>query len=154
MSPRIRWVIAVAVAAVVFTFVVWLDAIVIKNGPATTPPDAGEIYNPGGVWLRAFGSVTVAGAAILLAGLAWWSRSLTASLIFIVGGAAELLVAPTLYAFPGDWPYYLNLTLSWWTGLTAGPINAAQILGGALVVAGFVGLYSWATTRRVAVVDR
>jgi hypothetical protein len=56
--------------------------------------------------------------------------------------------------FPGDWPYYLNLTLSWWTGLTTGPINAAQILGGALIVAGFIGLYSWATTRRLAVVDR
>jgi hypothetical protein len=142
MSPRVRWVIAVAAAAVVFALIVWFDAVVVKND------------TPGGVWLYAVGSIAVAGAAILYAGLAWWSRSLTAGLIFIVGGAAELLVAPILYMFPGDWPYYLNLTLSWWTGLTAGPINAAPILGGALVVAGVIGLYSWATTRRLAVVDR
>ncbi len=81
------------------------------------------------------------------------ARSLTASLIFFVGGVAELLVAPALYTYPGDWPYYLNLTLTWWTGTTTGPLNAAQIMGGALVVAGVIGFYRWAFTRQLALKD-
>ena len=153
MSPRLRWVVAVAIAAGVFAVVVWLDAVVIKNGPATTPPEAGQIYNSGGVWLHAVGSVVIAGAAIAFATLAWWSRSLTASVIFFVAGAAELFVAPTLLTFPGDWPYYLNMTLRWWLDTTTGPLNAEQILGGALVVSGAIGLYRWAFTRQLALKD-
>ena len=152
MSPRIRWVIAVVVAAAVFAVVVWLDAIVVKNAQPP-PPDASIIRNPGGVWLLAFGSVVVGGASIAYASLAWWSRSLTASVIFFVGGAAELLVAPTLYMYPGDWPYYLNLSLTWWLDTTSGPVHAAQILGGALVVSGALGLYRWAFTRQLALKD-
>jgi len=154
MSPRVRWVIAVFAAAVVFGLLVWLDAIVVNNAQPR-PEEVGAFYirNPGGVQLLALGSVAVAAAAILYAGLAWWSRSLTASLIFVVGGAAELLVAPTLYMYPGDWAYYLNLTLTWWLSTTAGPLNAAQILGGALVVAGAIGIYRWAFTRQLALKD-
>ncbi len=152
MSPRVRWVIAVVVAAAVFAVVVWLDAIVVKNAQPP-PPDAFHIRNEGGVLLLAFGSVVVGGAAIVYATLARWSRSLTASLIFFVGGVAELLVAPALYMYPGDWPYYLNLTLTWWTGTTTGPLKAAQIMGGALVVAGAIGFYRWALTRRLALKD-
>ena len=152
MSPRIRWLIAVAIAMIVFAFVVWLDAIIVKNAQPP-PPDNAIIPNPGGVLLLAFGSVVVGGAAILYATLAWWSRSLTASVIFFVGGVAELLVAPALYMYPGDWIYYLNLTLTWWLERTTGPLNAAQILGGALVVSGAMGLYRWAFTRQLALKD-
>jgi hypothetical protein len=152
MSPRVRWLIAFAVAAVVFAVVVWLDAIVVKNAQPP-PPDPMIIPNPGGVLLLAFGSVVAAGAAILYAGLAWWSRSLTASVIFFVAGLAELLPAPALYMYPGDWPYYLNLTLTWWLDTTSGPVRAAQILGGALVVAGAIGFYRWAFTRQLALKD-
>ena len=137
MSPRLRWVVAALIAAAVFAVLVWLDTNL----------------NPGEAWLHAFGSVAVGGAAILYAGLAWWSRSLTASVIFFVGGAAELLVSPALLTFPGDWPYYLNMTLTWWTDTTTGPVNAAQVLGGALVVAGVIGLYRWAFTRQLALKD-
>jgi hypothetical protein len=152
MSPRLRWVVAVAIAAIGFAVVVWFDAIVVKNAQPP-PPDPMIIPNPGGVLLLAFGSVAVAGAAILYAGLAWWSRSLTASLIFFVGGVAQLLPAPALYMYPGDWPYYLNMTLDWWLERTTGPLDAAQILGGALVVAGAIGLYRWAFTRQLALKD-
>jgi hypothetical protein len=158
MSPRIRWVIAVVVAAAVFAVVVWLDAILVKNAQPLPPPSPNPdpfmiIRNPGGVLLLAFGSVVVGGAAIVYAAVAWWSRSLTASLIFFVGGVAELLVAPALYVYQGDWPYYLNLTLTWWIGTTTGPLNAAQIMGGALVVAGAIGFYRWAFTRQLALKD-
>ena len=83
MSPRIRWVTAVLVAAAVFAVVVWLDAIVVKNAQPP-PPDNFHVRNEGGVLLLAFGSVVVGGAAIAYASLAWWSRSLTASVIFFV----------------------------------------------------------------------
>lgn len=154
MSPRIRWVIAVLVAAAVFAVVVWLDAVVIKNAQPK-PEEVGAFYirNEGPVLLLAFGSIVIGGAAIAYATLAWWSRSLTASLIFFVGGVAELLVAPALYIYPFDWPYYLNLTLTWWLERTTGPLNAAQILGGALVVSGAIGLYRWAFTRQLALKD-
>ncbi|HUP82768.1 MAG TPA: hypothetical protein VM284_01095 [Candidatus Limnocylindria bacterium] len=149
---------AVVVAAAVFAVVVWLDAIVVKNAQPPPPPSPDPdpfmiIRNPGGVLLLAFGSVVVGGAAIVYAALAWWSRSLTASLIFFVGGVAEHLVAPALYIYPLNWPYYLNLTLTWWLERTTGPLNAAHILGGALVVSGALGLYRWAFTRQLALKD-
>ncbi|MEA2675891.1 MAG: hypothetical protein QOJ81_32 [Chloroflexota bacterium] len=151
MSPRTRGVGAVLVAALVFAILTWLDAAVLARGRA----EALATFNIGSfVWLGTFGTVAIAAAAILFGGLAWWSRSLLASAAFLIGGAAETLVLPVVYSFTGDWPLGLNQALIWWLTTTTGPLNAANVLGAALVVAGVIGLYRWAFTRRLAVVDR
>lgn len=151
MSPRLRSVIAVLIAAVVFFALTWLDAAVMARGR----DEALATFNMGSyMWLAAIGALAIAAAAILFAGLAWWSRSLVASVVFIVGGAAEMLVQPVVFTFPGEWLLGLNYALSWWITSTSGPLSAATTLGAALVVAGFIGVYRWAFTRRLAVVDR
>ena len=151
MSPRARGLIAVAIAAVVFVALTWIDAAVLARGR----DEALAAFNIGSyVWLGTLGTLVVAAAAILFGGLAWWSRSLLASAVFLVGGAAETLVQPVVFSFTGDWPLGLNQALTWWLTRTTGPVGAAAILGAALVVAAFIGLYRWATTRRLAVVDR
>ena len=148
MSPRTRGLAAIAIAAIVFFALVWLDAAVLAGRRDPTV----ETY-AGYAWLIALGFLATAAATILLAGLAWWSRSFIASLVFLVAGAAGLLVSPVLFTFPGDWPYYLNLTLDWWLKTTSGPLHAAAFLDAALTVAGVIGFYRWAFTRRLAVVD-
>ena len=150
MSPRVRGLAATAVAAVVFIALTWFDSSVLASGQ----DEAQATFNVGYVWLSALGTLAIATATIAFAGLAWWSRSFLASLVFLVTGAAGLLVSPVLSTFPGDWPYYLNMTLTWWLNTTSGPLHAASILDAALVVAGLIGFYRWAFTRRLAVVDR
>lgn len=151
MSPQARGLVVVAIAGVVFFALTWLDAAVMARGRG----QAMATFNMGSyMWLAALGALAIAAAAILFAGLAWWSRSLVASAVFIVGGAAEMLVQPVAFTFTGEWILGLNYALSWWITSTSGPLNAATTLGAALVVAGLIGLYRWATTRRLAVVDR
>ena len=150
MSPRVRWVIAVLVAAITFGVLVWFDAEPMKHAQQ----DAAAFFHLANfMWLYAAAVIVVAGAAVLFAGLTWWSRSLMGSVIFFVGGAAQLLVMPLVFTFTGDWPLGLNLALSWWIQTTSGPLNAAQILGGALVIAGAIGFYRWAFTRQLALKD-
>lgn len=151
MSPRARGLVAIAIAAVVFFALTWVDAAVMARGRDQA---LATFQMSSYLWLGTLGVLAVATAAILFAGLAWWSRSLAASVVFVLGGAAQMLVQPILFTFPGDWTLGLNQALSWWLSSTSGPIGAAPMLGAALVVGGVVGLYRWATTRRLAVVDR
>ncbi len=151
MSPRARGLVAIGIAAVVFVVLTWFDTTVVKQAQT----DSAASFTAGNVmWLIAAGLIAVAGGAILYAGLAWWSRSFLASLVFLVAGGAGILVSPLLFTFPGDWPYYLNLTLVWWLDTATGPVHAAAMLDAALVVSGVVGFYRWATTRRLALTDR
>jgi hypothetical protein len=151
MSPRARWMVAVVIAGVVFFALTWLDAAVL----AGERERAAATFNMGSyMWLWALGTLAVMAAAVLFTGLAWWSRSLAGSVIFLMGGAAAMLVAPVVFTFTGDWPLGLNLALSWWVITTGGPPSAATLLGAALVIAGFIGIYRWATTRRLALTDR
>jgi hypothetical protein len=150
LSPRVRWLIAVFFAAVVFGVLVWFDANMLKNAQQ----EAAAFFRLANyMWVQAGATVVVAGAVILYAGLAWWARSLVCSIIFFVGGLAELLVLPTVFTFTGDWPLGINLALTWWVTTTSGPLNAAQLLGGALVLAGAIGFYRWAFTRQLALRD-
>lgn len=151
MSPRTRGIVAVGIATVVFFALTWLDAAVMARGRG----NAMATFNMGSyMWLAALGALAIAAAAILFAGLAWWSRSLVASVVFVVAGALEMLVQPVVFTFTGEWFLGLNYALTWWVTTTSGPLNAAATLGAALVVAGVIGLYRWAFTRRLAVVDR
>jgi hypothetical protein len=151
MSSRTRGIVAVVVAAVVFFALAWVDAAVLARGR----DQALATFSMGSyLWVAALGTLAVAGSAILFAGLAWWSRSFVASVVFLLAGAAEMLVQPLVFTFAGDWLLGLNIALSWWIINTDGPLNAALFLGAALIVAGLIGLYRWATTRRLAVVDR
>jgi hypothetical protein len=150
MSPRTRSVVAVLVAAVVFAVLTWFDTTVVKQSEA----DASATFTLGSMlWLYTLGSLAVAAATILFAGLAWWSRSLVAGAVFLLGGAAEVLIQLVPFT-GGPWPLNLHLALLWWANLTNGPLRAAYALGAALLVAGVIGLYRWAFTRRLAVVDR
>jgi hypothetical protein len=150
MSPRVRGLMAIAIAAIMFLALTWFDAVVLASGQA----EAQATFNVGYVWLSALGALAIAAAVILFATLAWWSRSFVASLVFLAAGGVGILVSPVLFTFPGDWPYYLNMTLSWWLSTTSGPLHAAALLDAALLVAGLIGFYRWAFTRRLAVVDR
>jgi hypothetical protein len=106
------------------------------------------------VWLGALGGLAVAAAIVLYAGLAWWARSLIASAVFVLVGAALTLVFPIYLTFPGPWPLNLDQAFLWWLTTAYGPLNSGNSLGAGLAVAGVIGLYRWATTRRLAVVDR
>ena len=151
MSPRARGLTAIVVGALLFAVLVWFDADPLKHAQQ----EAAAFFRlTNYMWLYAFSLPVVVGGVILYSGLAWWSRSLAASLVFLLGGAAELTVLPVVFTFTGDWPLGLNQAMSWWVITTSGPLNAAGILGAGLFIAGFVGLYRWAVTRRLAVVDR
>ena len=151
MSPRARGLLTIGIAALVFFALTWVDAAVMARGRDEA---LATFQMSSYLWLGSVGVLAVATAAILFAGLAWWSRSLAASVVFVVAGAAQMLVQPILFTFPGDWPLGLNQALTWWLISTSGPLGAAPMLGAALVVAGIIGIYRWATTRRLAVVDR
>jgi hypothetical protein len=143
--------VTIAIAALVFFGLTWADAAVLARGR----DEALATFNMASyIWLGTLGMIVITTAAIFLSGLAWWARSLAASVVFVLGGAAQMLVQPVVFTFTGDWILGLNQALSWWIVSTSGPLNAAMILGAALIVAGVIGLYSWATTRRLAVVDR
>jgi hypothetical protein len=151
VSSRARGLVAIVIAAIVFGVLVWFDADPLKHAQQ----EAAAFFRlQNFMWLNAVSLVVVVGAAIAYGGLAWWSRSFAAGLVFLLGGIAELLVAPIVFTFTGDWPLGLNIALSWWVTTTSGPLNAAGILAAGLVIAGPIGLYRWAVTRRLAVVDR
>jgi hypothetical protein len=146
MSPRTRGIVAVAIATLVLFALIWLDVGALANAR----DQASATFRIGNyAWLGALGAVAVAAAAILFAGLAWWSRSLVASVAFVVAGAAGTLAMPLVFGVPGEWPLGLNYALSWWITTTSGPLGAAPTLAAALVVAGVIGLYRWAVTRRL-----
>ena len=150
MSPRTRGLAVIAIAAVVFAALVWADAAVLARGR----DQALATFNMSSfIWLLTAANLVVVAAAILFAGLAWWSRSLLASIVFLLGGAAQTLVVAAVFTFTGDWPLGLNLALSWWITTSAGPANAATILGAGLIIAGLIGFYRWAFTRRLTVTD-
>ena len=143
MERRYRWVVALIVAAVVFAAVVWFDAKVLHDAQKEA---AAQFEMSGFLWLASLGAFAVAAAAIIFGGLAWWSRSLLVSAVFLIAGLAETFVQPIVFSNLG--PQAVRDLLSSWLIGTSGTLGAAMILGAALAVAGFVGLIAWSRRER------
>jgi hypothetical protein len=133
-------------AAVVFGVVVWYDAGFLA--PAQHEAQASFSVSSV-VWLMALGTLLVAGAVILFAGLAWWAESLLASIAFLLAGLLETLLYPLVFGNYGL-PDAVQYNAVGWLQWTSGPLSTASILGAALAVAGLVGIYRWLITRQAA----
>ena len=149
MSAGLRFLISVVVAAVVFGVVVWYDAGFL----AQAREEASATFSSSStIWLTTLGTLLIAGAAMLYAGLAWWAESLLVSIGFLLAGLLETLIQALVFGNYGL-PDAVRDNGSGWLLWTTGPLGAASILGAALAVAGVVGIYRWLITRQAAEVE-
>jgi hypothetical protein len=159
MSKTGRTYVALAGAALALVIAGWFDNAVLRD--ALRYADA--TFNPIGVTgLFAFGSVLVAGSALVVAVLAWRTASVAVGLAYgVVGGffvalpwlvwnlAAQVNGTPAL--LPEPLAYVLGRIYIW---TSDGSLNAVGTIGAAMLIAGVASLVRSSRRRGVAASGR
>lgn len=144
MSKSGRALVALAVAAIVLVVAVWYDAGVLAEaelrGKATFDTGSTMI-------LVSLGSFLVAGSVLLLARLAWNSRSMAVGVIYLVAGAFFAFLPWTFTSFTtyrNDVPPLLPDPLAKVLGdlylAAVGPLNAVVIIGAGMAIGGVAAM--------------
>ena len=128
MSNLPRSALAIAAAAVALLALAWFDSTVIRDAQR----QAAATFSPAPSYAPwALGLFLTAGAVLMLALLAWWSRSLAVGVLYAVVGAFLAVLPWILWTFaaqvndtPPVLPEPLVTALSDLYQGTAGPLNA------------------------------
>ena len=136
--PRLgRASLALVALAAVLVAIWWLDHMVIPYPTVGTYADETMYESP----LRSLGYVAIVGAALVLARLAWWSRSAVVGTTYLVVGAFFAML-PWVYVFffphglPAVLPTGLARVVKELRMVTAGPLDAFVTLGGVMAIVG------------------
>lgn len=128
--------------------VLWVSAWFDHTWLADVQRRAGASFDPiGVVWTLGVGSLAVAGAVLLLAILAWRSRSVLVATAYAVVGAFFTFLPTILWQFAashnGDSPV-LPQPLADVVGqvyfASTGPVNAVETVGAGMLIVGMAGL--------------
>ncbi len=149
-SPKLgRASSALVAAAAVLVAIWWLDHLVIPY-PTVPEYDTDPVYyDP----IRSLGYFAMAGGALVLARLAWWSRSAVVGTTYLIVGAG-LALLPWIYVYfvPDPYsgtPYWGALPASLASAIKelrraiAGPLDAFGTVGGVLAIVGVFVLARW-----------
>jgi hypothetical protein len=129
MSRAGRTALALVAALGVLAAMAWFDAAVLLQAEqrARAAFDSGQAALP-----FSLGSFAIAGSVLLLAHLAWASRSMAIGVIYLVVGAFFALLR---------WlPDPLASAVSYLYVTTVGPLNAVVVIGAGMAIAGVVVL--------------
>ena len=135
-----RAALALIVAVGVLAVMAWLDTTVVREALQRGRPtfELGQY-----TLLRALGSFATAAAVVLLALLAWGSRSVAVGMIYLVVGAFVALlpwIAHTFATSHNDVPAlmpdaFARAVFDLYVA-TDGPLNAAGVIGAGMAIAG------------------
>ena len=127
--------------------VIWFDAVILVNARLQGQSNL-QLSNYSFLWI--VGSVAVAAAVLLLGLLAYWGRSISVGIVYLIVGA--ILLATPLVIISNGTPLssLLNDLLGDVFLATNGPMGAAVVLGAALVIAGIVSISLGIQARRTA----
>jgi hypothetical protein len=135
-----RSVLALVAAGVVLAVMAWFDSTIMHEARQR----AAATFDPGGVQvLGSLGTIAEAGAVLLLALLAWRSRSRAVGAAYIVVGLFFAILPWFVWTFAAqsnDTPPVLPDPLPGVLGdlyqATSGPLNAIGTIGAGMAIAG------------------
>jgi hypothetical protein len=140
MSRVGRSALALAAAVVVLVMIAWFDTTVVSDA---AQQGAQSFDNRRYVLVAALGTILIAGSVLLLALLAWRSRSVAVGVVYTAVGAyfaLQLWVWMNLAAQVNDTPpvlpYPLDRVVNHIFSATYGRLNAVGIVGAGMLVAG------------------
>jgi hypothetical protein len=140
MSRVGRSAVALAAAAVVLAVMAWFDTTVVSNAAQR---EAQTFDMSGYALVEALGTILIAGSVLLLALLAWRSRSVAVGVAYALVGAYFALQLWITWTFaaqangaPPVLPYPLDRAVNHVFSATYGRLNAVGIVGAGMLVAG------------------
>lgn len=140
MSKVGRTALALVAAAVVLVVMAWFDTTVVRDA---IQQGRANFDSSQSTLIMSLGTVASAGAVLLLALLAWWSRSAAVGALYAAVGAyfafqlwIWMNLAGTRNDTPPMLPHPLDSAVNHIHLATAGPLNAVGIIGGGMLVAG------------------
>lgn len=144
MSKTGRAALAFGAAAVTLPALAWLDGTVMRD--AQRYASANFDFGPAAV-VSALVSMAVAGTVLLLAQLAWRSRSSLVGLAYVLVGAFLTFFTWVLFTLaagrngaPPALPEPIATAVSWLYVASVGPLNAVIIVGGGMLLIGITVL--------------
>jgi hypothetical protein len=140
MSKVGRTALALVAAAVALVAITWFDTTVVHDA---AQQGAQAFDHSQYALFASLGTVASAGAVLLLALLAWWSRSAAVGVLYAAVGAYfafQLWIWMNLAGQRNDTPpmlpYPLDSAVNHIHLATAGPLNAVGIIGAGMLIAG------------------
>lgn len=128
--------------------VLWVSAWLDHVWLAGLQRQAGASFDPTGViWALGVGALVVAGAVLLLAILAWRSRSVAVSMVYAVVGAFFTFLPTLLWQFsasvngaPPVLPQPVADVVNEVYQASVGPLDAVETVGAGMLIVGVAGL--------------
>jgi hypothetical protein len=100
--------------------------------------------------LWVIGSLCLAGAVLVLGGVAWWVHSLIVGAVYIVVGAIFTVSPIIILGNPTTLPSWANQTLGNLFVSSNGPMGAGLVLGAAMLISGIISIWRAIATRSAA----
>ena len=151
MSKAGRTALALVAAAVVLIVMAWFDATVVRDAIRR---GSANFDSSQSTLTESLGMILIAGAVLLLASLAWRSRSVVVGVVYaLVGTFFAFLLwvwtnpAGTHNDVPPVLPDPLVAAVSNIVMAGVGPLNAVGIVGGGMLIAG-VAVITWSLRER------
>lgn len=137
--------------------VLWVSAWLDHTWLAEVQRQAGASFDPTAVvWTLGLGSLAVAGAVLLLAILAWRSRSVLVATAYAVSGAFFTFLPTILWQFGASrngaapvLPEPVAVVVNQVYVASTGPLNAVETVGAGMLIVGVAGLARSLRGRRV-----